>query len=223
LGLERITLSDQFFLTDKPLLTTNLIGCVYFEKFKYEEMKKYLYQKTRDIHKMRHKVSNRFGSLYWERLDEKEIENNWGKYCQRVDGVSSSKDLHELMVKEQMLKFKEGGLLYKFILIPDYSESKSCFIIKASHSMGDGMAFSSLFLALSDVYDSSALPCLRQTPIWLMAFLYLLYPFLVLKETINVLFLRSSDSNSIANGRELSKDRKASTIDLNLQDLKDLA
>ena len=49
-----------------------------------------------------------------------------------------------------------NNVLYKYILIPDYSENESRIILIATHALGDGVSYFSLLAALQN--DFSILP-----------------------------------------------------------------
>ena len=70
---------------------------------------------------------------------------------------------------------------YKFIIIPKYMDGKGAVILKAHHNLADGLGFSFLFLAISDVWDKSALPALKPMGCLKSTLVYSLLPFLVLK------------------------------------------
>tara|TARA_B110000285_G_C14782115_1_gene449040 strand:+ start:120 stop:326 length:207 start_codon:yes stop_codon:yes gene_type:complete len=65
--------------------------------------------------------------------------------------------------------------------IPDYSETESVFVLKAHHCLADGLGFSALFLALSDVYDKNALPGLKPLSFCKKVIVNMCLPFLVLR------------------------------------------
>lgn len=54
-------------------------------------------------------------------------------------------------------------------------------IIKAHHSLTDGLGLSAFCMALSEDYHASNLPCVRPPTKWQEFFLFLIYPFLVVK------------------------------------------
>ena len=45
--------------------------------------------------------------------------------------------------------------------MPNYEDNLSLIICKCHHSLADGLGISTLYLAISDEYDSSYLPALR--------------------------------------------------------------
>lgn len=118
--------------------------------------------------------------------------------------------------------FQIGLPVYRFVLIPNFKENKSCIIILSSHSLGDGMSFSSLLMALGDNYDPSALPCLKPLSWGPWLVLYLLCPLLALYSSYNLVFGYSQDQNSISRGR-LSTHKHAHTTELPLSKVKALA
>ena len=127
------------------------------------------------------------------------------------------------MIQWQMQTIPRDTPLYRFYLIEDYSENESIFVIMCNHSIGDGMAISSFFLALGDSYDCKNLPNLKFMNPFVLFALYALYPFLTLYYTLKLLFFTSKDQNSIANNKPLSKNKNAFTSEISIDDIKKLA
>ena len=50
---------------------------------------------------------------------------------------------------------------WKFYIIPDYENDKSVLVLKAHHSLADGIGFAHFFLALSDDYNSKNINALK--------------------------------------------------------------
>lgn len=98
-----------------------------------------------------------------------------------ADNCHSKKDLTDLMCKEQSIRDPIDTVQYKFIIIPKYMDGKGAVILKAHHNLADGLGFSFLFLAISDVWDKSALPALKPMGCLKSTLVYSLLPFLVLK------------------------------------------
>ena len=52
---------DAIFLLDGEKNYSNIVICIVFESFKYDEMKSYLIEKTKDLHRGRSKLVKYFG------------------------------------------------------------------------------------------------------------------------------------------------------------------
>lgn len=63
-GFEALGAFDAIFLLDDKTNVANVIGCIIFEKFEFEEMRDHLLKKTEDIHRCRSKLVKKFG-IYW--------------------------------------------------------------------------------------------------------------------------------------------------------------
>lgn len=77
---------------------------------------------------------------------------------------------------------------YKFYLIPDFKPDVSVLLLKSHHVLSDGLGFSTLFLAFSDIFDPNALPAMKPLPIMKKFLVYTLLPFLVLRSSLHMLF-----------------------------------
>jgi hypothetical protein len=60
-------------------------------------------------------------------------------------------------------------------------DGKGAVILKAHHSLADGLGFSFFFGAMSDVWDQNALPALKPIGILKSTLIYSLIPLLVIK------------------------------------------
>lgn len=75
-------------------------------------------------------------------------------------------------------------------------DGKGAVIIKAHHSLADGLGFSFFFMAMSDNWDKNALPALKPMGCLKTTLVYTLLPFLVLKSGIQMA-LQFQDNNCI--------------------------
>ena len=71
--------------------------------------------------------------------------------------------------------------------MPKFKDGKGAVIIKAHHSLADGLGFASFFLALSDIWDKNAMPSMKPLGILKKILIYTLLPFLVMKSGIEML------------------------------------
>ena len=78
---------DFIFLNEKPLHKTNFIGAIPFERMSYEEMKPYFLKKIMIHDKLRSKLVEKYGGLYWEKMCDDEIRIKWDTLCQKVTGI----------------------------------------------------------------------------------------------------------------------------------------
>lgn len=61
-------------------------------------------------------------------------------------------------------------------------------IIKSHHVLFDGLGCSTLFLALSDIFDPEALPGMKPLSVLKKIMIYTLLPFLVLRSSLQMAF-----------------------------------
>jgi hypothetical protein len=85
---------------------------------------------------------------------------------------------------------------WKFYIIPDYENDKSILVLKAHHSLGDGMGFAHFFLALSDDYNHKNLNALKSISWIKKIIVFILQPFLIIFYSIKLLFV-NKDYNAI--------------------------
>ena len=91
--------------------------------------------------------------------------------------------------------------LYKFILLPDFDAGRGVIVMKAHHSFTDGLGIATLFLSISQEYDSSNLPGLKPISWFKSLILFILSPFLVLYVMIKVQ-LAPRDENILKNNEK---------------------
>jgi hypothetical protein len=80
-------------------------------------------------------------------------------------------------------------------------------LFKCHHSFGDGLGIAQFFLAMSDIYDSNALPTLKPLSLIKKIMIYILSPFLVMKSLLSGL-LRTKDKSCIHNNRPMTGRKK---------------
>jgi hypothetical protein len=71
-GCQTLEPIDSMFMLDDEKNVSNIMGCAYFEKFEFEDMRTYLEAKTSQIDKCRTKLVKRYG-LWWNKeMDQDE-------------------------------------------------------------------------------------------------------------------------------------------------------
>ena len=65
---------DSVFLLDDKNNYSNILGCMFFEKFEFESMKDYLLGKTENLHKCRSKLVKVFGINFFKKISKEEWE-----------------------------------------------------------------------------------------------------------------------------------------------------
>ena len=87
--------------------------------------------------------------------------------------------------------------MYKFILIPDYSETESIIVYKAHHSTSDGIGVVALFLSMSDNAAENGLAITKTIPLSTKIIAFILSPFLYLK-CVFILLTNHRDRNILS-------------------------
>ena len=63
---------DSVFLLDDEQNYSNILGCMIFEKFEFESMRDYLFDKTENLHKCRSKLVKVFGIDFFKKMSKEE-------------------------------------------------------------------------------------------------------------------------------------------------------
>ena len=142
-----------------------------------------------------------FGTNYWAKINDQEFESKWHQICLVEERVHSMTELNQFMVKLQGEDLVQEGLpLYRFVLVPNFKEDQSVMIYLANHAQGDGLAVSSLFLALSNNFDPANLCGVKKFPPMTTILLQLLSPIITLVYLFKLLLGSKKDQNSICEG-----------------------
>ena len=136
------------------------------------------------------------------------------------DDIHTDEELQKMMLYEETTREEMDNIQIKFILCPKFKNGMGSITIKTHHCFTDGLGFSTLFLALTDKYDSSLLPGLRPLSFVQNCVVTVLYPYLLLKTTLKML-LTFRSFNAIKTPTEMTgRKNGAFTTDFNLDELK---
>jgi hypothetical protein len=113
---------DNEVLQDNAQNRVHAIGALFFDKFEYKIMKRYLETKTKDIKKCRQSLIKVQGSWWWQDMAPEEWSKKKDKVFPLHENIHTHKELSDLMVKEMDIRDPMNTVQYKLILIPDYSE-----------------------------------------------------------------------------------------------------
>ena len=103
-----------------------------------------------------------------------------------VKDIHNESELNKFMAEKNQIRDPFDNAQYRFYLIPDYKEVESVFVMKSHHCLTDGLGTSSMFLALSDNYDKTALPSLKPVSFCKKVVINLCMPYLYLKGVMNM-------------------------------------
>lgn len=119
-GLEPLSPFDSITLLDDQKSLINIMGASFFEKFEYESMRKYLIEKTENVHRMRSKLHKFMGMYWYKKLTKEEFEARLDHFISRRDDIHTKDQLIELMLHEQTIRDPLDYVQMRFILIPEY-------------------------------------------------------------------------------------------------------
>lgn len=140
----------------------------------------------------------------------------------KVDNVHTDKQLVDFFTKLSMTRDELDNVQYKYYLIPDFQPGKSCIIIKSHHVLFDGLGASTMFMAMSDEFNVSALPGLKPQSLCKKIMIYSFLPFLVLRSSLEML-LTFKDHNVIKNKLKNSGNKNGAFVqDLNIIEAKEV-
>ena len=78
---------DAVFLCDDAKNRSNVISSFHYENFEYESMKKYLLEKSENIHKCRSKLTKIMGVWWFEKMSPQEWEKKKEAVITRLEDV----------------------------------------------------------------------------------------------------------------------------------------
>lgn len=103
-------------------------------------MRNYVVAKTSGIQRMRHFQVEWLGMNWFRRMTDGEWDAVKHKFVVLKDGIHSEQDICDFIAREKQIGIDRAREpLFKFILVPDYSETESLFILKAQHTATDGL------------------------------------------------------------------------------------
>lgn len=151
---------DEFFLLDNEKNRSNIITVIKLDKIKnYEEFRSFVIARSTQHPRTRHRLVKYMGWFFFEELPFDEVEQALQKHYIRNDTIKSERDICDFVAKEQAIRDPLDSLQYKFIFVPDYSESESLMIFKSHHVLCDGIATLVLTACLQDEgYKQSQFP-----------------------------------------------------------------
>ena len=198
-----------------------MVGALFLEKFDYFTMREHILRKSEKFDKFQSRLVKKFGLYFFQKMSQEEWAIKQKDVVIHNTEVQSEKELNDLMCREMQNNNFGDHVQYRFILIPDYSQNESVFIMKCQHCMADGLALSSVLLGISDEYDAKALPSLKPLGCFKHAIILLLSPFFVLHTLISVQ-CKKIDRNSITNDHPRTGIKRGGfTRDLSLKQIKE--
>ena len=147
-GLEALGSYDYIFLLDDNKNISNIVGCIFFEEFDFDEMKHWILSKSADLHKCRSKLVKRYGVWWYQKMSaEESIKKIPTKIVLRED-IHTDEDLQKMMLYEETTRDEMNNIQLKFILCPKFRNGMGTITLKTHHCFTDGLGFGTMFLCL---------------------------------------------------------------------------
>jgi hypothetical protein len=89
-GYEALTAGDNLFLLEYDKNFSNVTGCMFTEKWDYEELKAHVIKSTQNIHRGRSRLTKIFGEWFFKTMSEEEFERNNPDFVTRVDNIKTN-------------------------------------------------------------------------------------------------------------------------------------
>ena len=198
------------FLLDAPESIANTMGCLTFEKYDPEAMKKQLLTKAGNVNRCRSKLINIFGLWWYQRMSDDEWEVKKKKVISIKEDIHNEKQLLGYLEKEMTIREPFDNPQFKCVFIPDYQPDKGLIIVKFHHSFSDGLGVSSFLLSLSDQFDGKDLPGLKPLSFLKKLAIEIQMPFRMLASAFKVFVSWHNPApNVMKRGQKLSGIKKA--------------
>lgn len=143
--MEHIGLQDYSLLMDNERNTHIVVSVGIFEKFEFEDMKKYMSEKNEHIDRAQTKLVKWLGLYWFKKLTKQEWQEFVPKVITEVKGIHTQEALKDFAIKQQAVYDLQDAPQYKMFLIPDYQPGKSVVVFKIHHSMSDGLGIATLY------------------------------------------------------------------------------
>ena len=210
---------DEMFIHHSPDSPPNVSMMIATEKFEYEKMRDFLKNTNKKVPRLTHKIAQVFGKLYFVPLTDKEYESQQDIIFPRVDGIHTQEQLEQYLASVITQEFDIfNSVVYKYILIPDYSETESRIIMICSHCVGDSVSFYSMLAALQN--DFSILPKVTPPSPWMILLSEIIAP-LSVAQLLFEYFTFDRNRNSILRAYQPSKDRYIKVLEMPFDKLKE--
>jgi len=99
-GCETLRSFDTLALYDDPKNLMNITGLTRFDKFEFEDMKKYIIEKTANLSRCRHKLVKYFGVWYFKKMTDEEFNSRLDFFVEKKEGIKSDKELAQFMADQ---------------------------------------------------------------------------------------------------------------------------
>lgn len=205
---------DTFFLGDDERNYCNIIGFIRLERFKAEEVKNQLFDKTTQFTRNRSKLVKFLGTWWFKEVPMPEMVKQKDKLIQLRTGIHDEKQLADFMAKEQSIRDPIDNVQWRAFLIEDYTPTESVFIYKCHHVLADGIALMLNLANITDNPDPATFPFMAlRFSLWQRVVIHLLVPVMILIISIQQFVCWRKERNGIKNDR----------VEANLNALKNIA
>ena len=93
MDMRRLNVFDEFFMYDDDRNLAHPTMSLSFTKFEFQPMSDYLRDEFSKIDPLRCKITNYFGSQFFQNLTPEEYAQCWPKMCIKIDDIHTQDDL----------------------------------------------------------------------------------------------------------------------------------
>jgi hypothetical protein len=208
--MESMNLMDEFFMNYKEGKPPNVSGVFTTDKFDFEYMKKYLIGKVEQTRRSKTKIICLFGKHYIQHLSQRQWEIQREKQFIKAENIHTKEDLERFSAAQ--LKIDMHEVPYRYILIPDYSETRSKIMFICNHALYDGSTVMPTMVALTVDQDFSKLGRTNPASYWKQLLHILVSPISIVELGLEVL-MQPIQNNCLKKPIDAYKNREARVSD----------
>jgi len=110
LGYELLSPMDAIFNLDFKLNNCIIVGSVFMDKFKYEDMRDNLLKRIMFNKRFRSKLVKIAGNYYFEPMDDEEFAHHRKEVCKKISGIHNEEDITKFLCREANLRATDDHL-----------------------------------------------------------------------------------------------------------------
>ena len=96
------------------------MGVLAFDNYDPAEMKKFIIERSEKYHKIRSRLIQHFGDMYWQKMSDAEFMNWTKDIFQLAQNIHTEDELHEYLCSQQTIRLPLNGPMYRVLMIPDH-------------------------------------------------------------------------------------------------------
>ena len=138
-GVEMMSGGDEIFFLDDERSCMNIVTALTCEKFKAEEFRNQMFERSIRHPRVRGTVIKLFGKFMFKIQSKEYMYENIDKCCKVLTDIHTEKDLADFLAKDQSIREPLDFVQWRQYYVPDFNETESVFIFKCHHSFTDGV------------------------------------------------------------------------------------